>query len=75
MSQKNIVKDDSMCDMAHYFLIVKLQNFLIALRTHSRTAQIRVRITVYNCHTQHSTEQFWLTLNPLKNTIAQMLST
>jgi len=24
-----------------------------------RTAHMCVRITVYNCHTQHSTEQFW----------------
>jgi len=31
------------------------------LNQHSslRTADICVRIIVHNCHTQHSTEQFW----------------
>jgi len=33
MLQENIVKNDSMCDLLCYCLIVKLQNFLIAPRT------------------------------------------
>ena len=32
MLQKNIVKNDSMCDMMRYVYIVKLQNFLNAPR-------------------------------------------
>jgi len=37
-----------------------------------------VRIIVYNCRTQHSTEQFWYVIFPLilqTIIIAQMLST
>ena len=42
MLQKNIVENDSMCDMQRYVYIVKLQNFLNA----PRNAIAFVRLTV-----------------------------
>ena len=37
MLQKNIVKNDSICDMLHYIFIVELQNLLIAPRKNINT--------------------------------------
>ena len=38
MLQKNVVKNDSMCDMLRYVYIVKLQNFLNAPRMSEKAA-------------------------------------